>query len=95
LREGEEKERRGEAAESAVEEQVVESEDGRVLTQGSHMEMGGGRRRGRDGCQDVDFVRFSVSERRGRKEEACGVALVSASLSFRFVSAFRLFRFGI
>jgi hypothetical protein len=44
LREGEEKERRGEAAESAVEEQVVESEDGRVLTQGSHMEMGGGRR---------------------------------------------------
>jgi hypothetical protein len=29
----------------------------------------------------------------GGRKEACGVALVSASLSFRF--GFRLFRFGI
>jgi hypothetical protein len=49
LREGEEKEeRRVEAVQSAVEEQVESEvgEDERVLTQGSHMgdeEMGGGR----------------------------------------------------
>jgi hypothetical protein len=84
LREGEEKEeRRGEAVESAVEEQV-ESEDERVLTQGSHMgdeEMGGGRRGGRDAKMGTCSV-FSFGAGEGRKR--VGVALVSGSLSFRF-----------
>jgi hypothetical protein len=68
LREGEEKDTRGEATANAVEEQVEVADGGeeecRVFTQGSHMS-GDGRAAAGEGEEEAGFARFSGSEMEG------------------------------
>jgi hypothetical protein len=74
LREGEEKDTRGEAAAGAVEEEVAEGgeEEDRVFTHGSHM--GGDGRRPETGRMTQDLFVFQVSS--GGEHEGSSVAVV-------------------
>lgn len=93
FREGEEKDRRGEAAATSdVEGEEVdvaedgEGEEGRVFTQGIHMGEGGRAEAGDGWGRGGGFVRFF-------RLRAAGVAVVA--LDFFFFGILWFFRFGI